>query len=305
MTTTPRKSIRRDVPRELVRFGSFPKSTPLPTVGGLKAKSRRGDIGETWWSRRFLSILESFGFGSRLNRGRSYARRGQVLEWKATPGEIRGRVQGSRRVPYNVRIALKPLSDGDWERAEQAMSERAVFAAKLLAGEMPQKIEEAFTACRLSLFPASGRELASGCSCPDWASPCKHVAAVFYLFAEALDQDPFLAFAWRGRTREQLVERLRSLRGGRGKPSVATLDLRSILGTGPPLRECVRKYWDAGSGLEVVPVQPKAAEVPDALLRRLGDSGIRMGHTDLVDVLAPAYPDIVQGAERRSIGGDG
>src|SRR5487761_65863 len=103
MTTTPRKRIRRDVPRELVRFGFFPKSTPLPTVGGLKAKSRRGDIGETWWSRRFLSILESFGFGSRLDRGRSYARRGQVLEWSVTPGEIRARVQGSRRVPYNVR----------------------------------------------------------------------------------------------------------------------------------------------------------------------------------------------------------
>ncbi|MGH7765246.1 MAG: SWIM zinc finger family protein [Candidatus Dormibacteraceae bacterium] len=294
--------MRKYAARDLRRFGFFPKSTPLPAIGGLKAKSRRGDIGETWWSRRFLAILESFGFGSRLDRGRSYARRGQVLEWAVTPGEIKARVQGSRRAPYNVRIALKPLSDVDWRRAELAMSRRALFAAKLLAGEMPQQIEEAFTECRLSLFPASGRELASGCTCPDWASPCKHVAAVFYLFAEALDEDPFLAFTWRGRTREQLVERLRSLRGGGDKAPMAALDLRSMLNAGPPLRECVQRFWDAGPELTTVVARPKAAEIPDAVLRQLGDSGIRVGRLDLVEVLAPAYPVITRGVERRAVG---
>lgn len=300
--STPRRRVQKYADRDLRRFGFFPKSTPLPAIGGLKAKSRRGDIGETWWSRRFLTVLESFGFGSRLNRGRSYARRGQVLEWAVTSGEITARVQGSRRVPYNVRIALKPLTEADWESAELAMSRRAVFAAKLLAGEMPQQIEQAFTACRLSLFPTSGRELASGCTCPDWASPCKHVAAVFYLFAEALDEDPFLAFTWRGRTREQLVAGLRSLRGGGKRPSSAASDWRSMLGKGAPLRECVQRFWDAGPELTTVVAHPKAAEMPDAILRRLGDSGIHVGRLDLVEVLAPAYTVIAQGVERRAVG---
>lgn len=288
--------------RELVRFGFFPKSTPLSAIGGLKARSRRGEIGESWWSKRFLSILESFGYGSRLDRGRSYARRGQVLGWSVTPGEIKARVQGSRRVPYNVRIGLRPLTDSDWASAEQAMSERALFAAKLLAGEMPQQIEEAFKTCRLSLFPASGRELSSACSCPDWASPCKHVAAVFYLFAEALDADPFLAFAWRGRTRRQLIEQLRRLRGGDGQTTSSSLDLRTMLGTGPALRECAARFWAAGPELAAVSAQPRAPEVPDATLRRLGASGIVVGRIDLVDVLRPIYELIARGIERQSVG---
>src|SRR5215472_10435625 len=187
-------------------------TTPLPVESGLRARSRRGDIGETWWSQRFIAILESFGFGSRLDRGRNYARRGQVLDLEVRRGVVDARVQGSRVRPYRVRLAVETLDEADWERAERAMAAKAVFAARLLAGEMPHEIEQTFAACRLSLFPTSASQLASSCTCPDAANPCKHVAAVFYLLAEAFDGDPFLVFAWRGRTREELLERLAALR---------------------------------------------------------------------------------------------
>src|SRR5262245_39002125 len=199
--------------RQFRDFGFVPRSQPVRVEGGIRARSRRGDFAGTWWSRRFIEILESYEYGARLRRGRSYARAGQVLDLTVARGVVRARVQGSRPRPYRVEVTVRTLSDRDWERAERTMAEKAVFAARLLAGEMPDEIEEAFTASRLTLFPRSGRELASSCTCPDWASPCKHVAAVFYLLAEAFDRDPFLIFEWRGRTKDELLGRLRALRG--------------------------------------------------------------------------------------------
>jgi uncharacterized Zn finger protein len=289
---------------DLRRFGYFPRSRPRQVEGGIKARSRRGEIGETWWSRRFIEILESFGFGSRLQRGRSYARRGQVLELKVSAGEVEARVQGSRARPYRVRIGVKTLSEKDWARAERAMAAKAVFAARLLAGEMPREIEDAFSACKLSLFPTSGRELASACSCPDWASPCKHVAAAFYILAEAFDADPFLVFTWRGRTQPELIERLRALRGvgdaGRDE-GVGDLDLPA--GAIPtPLPASVEEFWRPGPGLEELRIKPWAAEVPDALLRQLGPPPAELGLADLPGLLAPVYAAMARAAERRALG---
>src|ERR1700730_19436141 len=92
---------------DLRRFGYFPRSRPRQVEGGIKARSRKGDIGETWWSKRFIEVLESFDFSSRLQRGRSYARRGQVLELKVSAGEGKARVQGSRGGPPPGRTAAK------------------------------------------------------------------------------------------------------------------------------------------------------------------------------------------------------
>jgi uncharacterized Zn finger protein len=94
---------------------------------------------------------------------------------------------------------------------------RALFAAKLLVGEMPRDIDEALADCHLSLFPASPRDLTAICWCPDWENPCKHIAAAYYLLAEAFDDDPFLIFRWRGRTRDELLSRLH--RGAAASPT--------------------------------------------------------------------------------------
>ena len=156
--------------------------------------------------------LERVVNSGRLNRGRTYARAGQVLSLDEVGGVVKARVQGTRPQPYKVTIKLKPLSDRQWDKVIDALSGQALFAAQLLAGEMPQEIDAVFAAAGSSLFPATEGELETECSCPDWANPCKHVAATHYILAEQLDEDPFLLFRLRGRTQEQVMAALRARR---------------------------------------------------------------------------------------------
>ena len=190
----------------------YEPTAPIRVKDGIKAKSERGGIGETWWSKRWVGVLESFSLGTRLTRGRSYARQGQVISIDVESGIVKAKVQGSRPKPYSVQIKLEPLSNQDWDRVTDAMASQAIFAAKLLAGEMPTNIEEAFNAVNVSLFPTAVTDLDTDCSCPDWANPCKHIAAVYYLLAERFDEDPFLIFKLRGRTKEEIIEALREKR---------------------------------------------------------------------------------------------
>ena len=192
--------------------GWYPPSRPRAVENGLKARSSRGEIGSSWWSRRFLDVLESFAMGSRLTRGRTYARKGQVISFDVLPGEVRAMVQGSRVRPYRATIGLAVFSELVWAKAEIALSEQALPSAKLLAGEVPPELEELFDGAGAPLFPRTFNELELRCSCPDWEVPCKHLAATFYLLAEAFDADPFLILRWRGRDRERLLGRLRELR---------------------------------------------------------------------------------------------
>ncbi|MEV0677947.1 SWIM zinc finger family protein [Actinosynnema sp. NPDC050436] len=190
----------------------YPASRPIRVEGGLTLRSKRGDIARTWWSRRFVEVLESFGMGGRLERGRAYARTGQVMSLSLSTSVVVALVAGSRPEPYRARIGVRKFSDEDWRRIEHVLADRAVFAAKLLAGEMPPEIEDVFAGLGLTLFPQSLRELSMDCTCPDWEVPCKHLAATCYLLAESFDTDPFEILAWRGRSREDLLDRLRELR---------------------------------------------------------------------------------------------
>jgi uncharacterized Zn finger protein len=179
--------------------------------GGIKARSARGSIGESWWSRRFIDVLESFALGSRLTRGRAYARRGQVISLDVTSGAVVAVVQGSQPEPYRVRVGLKTFPERVWRKVEATLAAEAIHSARLLAGEMAPELEEVFAGLGVPLFPGELGELAMRCSCPDPAVPCKHLAATFYLLAEAFDADPFQLLRWRGRTREALLGHLRSL----------------------------------------------------------------------------------------------
>jgi uncharacterized Zn finger protein len=131
-----------------------------------------------------------------------------VLSIDIAAGVVRAKVQGSSPKPYQVTIKVKPLPEGDWKKLAASLGSQAIFAAKLLAGEMPQEIEEAFETIGLSLFPEKLRDLETSCSCPDWSNPCKHVAAVYYLLGEEFDRDPFLIFRLRGTSREAFLQSL-------------------------------------------------------------------------------------------------
>ncbi len=165
-----------------------------------------------WWVERWLELLNSYRFKKRLERGRNYAREGNVLSIEFAGAQVLAQVQGSEAEPYQVSLSLDPFTDEDWNYIIATMSEKAIFSAQLLAGEMPANIEEVFTANGLSLFPFSLADIRSRCSCPDKANPCKHIAAVYYQLGDRFSEDPFVLFQLRGRTKAQILDSLRQLR---------------------------------------------------------------------------------------------
>ena len=270
----------------------YPPSRPKEVKDGIKAESRHGKIGDTWWSDRWIGVLESFNMGARFNRGKSYARKGQVIEIDIEPGEVKARVQGSRARPYKVMMKLTPLSKREWDKVTDAMASKAIFAAKLLAGEMPTNIEEAFTEAKAPLFPGKRGDLVTECSCPDWANPCKHIAAVYFLLAEEFDRDPFMIFKLRGRTREQVVEALRGKRAAAPRDEEAARALTDAAAGEeqfPPLEECLEGFWSCGAGIEGFRACPKPPAVEFAVLKRLGPSPFTSGTRNFTELLEPAY----------------
>ena len=260
--------------------------------GGIKAKSKRGAIGETWWSKRWIAVLESFNMGARLGRGRSYARKGQVIAIDVQKGMVTARVQGTRAKPYEVKMQLNPISEPDWDKVTNAMASKAIFAAKLLSGEMPLDIEDAFSEVQVSLFPASKKELKTECSCPDWANPCKHIAAVYYLLAERFDEDPFLIFKLRGRKKEEIIDALREKRAAAATAEEESEAEGAVSIPGEkarPLEECLDSFWQAGDALDSFSVNPALPEVENAVLKRLGDAPFSVGKANLVSLLSKAY----------------
>ena len=282
----------------------YEPAKPKMVENGLKAKSKRGCIGETWWSQRWVRTLESFNLGARLTRGKNYARKGQVISIDINPGIVRAKVQGTRSQPYDVKIKLKPLSELEWEKATLAMASKAVFAARLLSGEMPQNIEEAFSSSGISLFPKKGDDLVTDCSCPDWSNPCKHIAAVYYLLAEQFDCDPFLIFKLRGRTKEQIIEALRNMRAAGAKPEPVEIPglASSLADTVKPLEERLDRYWQKGSELDQLEINPTAPEVQNAVLKRLGDSPFFIGDSNMATLLSKAYLIAGREARRKALG---
>ena len=276
-------------------------SQPRRVEGGLKTKSERGAIGGTWWSKRWVAVLESFSMGTRLTRGRSYARQGQVVSIDIEAGIVKAKVQGSMPKPYKVEIRLQPLAGTDWEEVTETMASQAIFAAKLLAGEMPKNIEEAFSAVNLSLFPTSAKELVTSCSCPDWANPCKHVAAVYYLLAERFDEDPFLIFKLRGRTKEQIIQALREKRAATmpaEDEEISSVGATASAEESLSLENYLDTFWQAGDALDTFSVS-LATGIDKAVLKRLGTAPFAVGNQNVAVLLANAYDMVDEAVSRR------
>ena len=280
----------------------YKPSKPKAVKDGIKMRNQRGAIGETWWSKRWIETLESFNIGARLDRGRSYARRGQVVSIDIRAGIVKAKVQGSMPKPYNVDIKLKPLSAAEWDAVVDAMAAQAIFAAKLLAGEMPQDIEQAFSAARTSLFPSRHKDLETDCSCPDSSNPCKHIAAVYYILAEQFDDDPFLIFTLRGHTKEQIIRELRERRVSEqiepDQPEIVESAL-TMVEPQPPLEESLTSFWRASEGLDSFRVRMEAPAIENAVLRRLGPAPSPLGGAALSTVLARAYAVVLKRAVQR------
>lgn len=267
-------------------------SKPREVQGGIKAQGKGNSLSKNWWAKRWNQVLESFGPGSRLTRGRSYAKSGQVLSVDIKSGKVVASVQGSRVKPYKVTINVKVLSAAEWDRVMGILSGEAIFAARLLAGEMPPEIEKVFAQAGMSLFPERGNDLETDCSCPDWSNPCKHIAAVYYILGQEFDRDPFLLFKLRGLEREEMMAKLAGAgvadrmpreSAGAGIDRESQED-RPVAGSADPVA-----FWEGGAlpedfltGMDIPPVRA-------TLLKQLGEFPFWRGEESILKALEPRY----------------
>jgi len=293
-------------------FGYYKPASPREAKGGIKAQSKWGAFGKSWWAKRWISVLESFNIGARLGRGRSYARSGQVVSIEIDKGIVKAKVQGTRARPYRVTIKVKVLNLSEWKRLAKILSTKALFAAKLLAGEMPENIEETFKEAGLSLFPEKAGDLETECSCPDWSNPCKHIAAVYYLLGEEFDRNPFLIFKLRGIGQEELTAFI-----GTREPEPGEVDSekRSNLAGSKetalePLSTDPDKFWEGNSREDLDYGEVSIPEMDAGLPKRLGSFPFWRGKehffAELENIYRKASPagiNVFLGVRRFSING--
>lgn len=230
------------------------------------------DFALSWWSRRWISVLESFPWEHRLQRGQTYARQGAVTSLDIDSGKVRAKVQGSRRQPYLVSVLLRVLPPEAWDSVMDALAARVSYVAQLLSGEMPEDIEDVFQSVKLSLLPRTASDVLMDCTCPDKANPCKHIAAVFYVLGSEFDRDPFLLFHLRGCSRERLMAGLRERWSHDESPSDAAPPPPETLPepTMPPLEHMLDHFWTSGAELPDLTQTATAPSVELSVLRRLG-----------------------------------
>lgn len=289
-------------------FESGPKK-PAPEHG-IKMKK----AGTTWWGQRWIGALEEVlrGDAGRLSRGRTYARAGRTHDLVVHGGKVTAKVTGSRAEPYEITIKLAQLDDSAWKEAIAGMAAKAQFSAELLAGEMPQEIDEVFRASGVSLFPKQRADLVTKCSCPDWGDPCKHVAATHYVLGEALDRDPFLLFELRGKTKAQVLSALRIARGG---PAAEKASSTKRTSKQPGDEEVVEipkvtlgklKAADYDKSPEALPALQFTFDEPlshGAVLRQLGAPKAWAAEATPADVLAPLVRAAAESARRIAMAG--
>lgn len=174
------------------------KGTPLEPI---EISGRT--IAATFWGKAWCDNLESYSdYANRLPRGRTYVRNGSVIDLKIAAGEIKALVSGSD--VYKVTVDIAPVAHKDWKTILSDCSRSVDSLIDLLQGRFSKGVMERLTRQREGLFPQP-REIKVSCSCPDWATMCKHVAAVLYGVGARLDVDPQLLFLLRKVDHQELI----------------------------------------------------------------------------------------------------
>ena len=274
----------------------FPPAPRREAKGGIKAQSRRGGFGQSWWAQRWVEYLESLNIGGRFSRSKTYARQGQVLSIDIDQGAVTARVQGSYVEPYQIRIAIKTLDASDSQKLTQALLAQPVFMAQLLTGQMPDNIEDVFRDAELSLFPDGEDDLVTDCTCPDWANPCKHIGAVYLLLGEEFDRDPFLIFRLRGIEIAEILGWVGNLAGSgseTGEPEAppASLSGQTFDLAPEPLPVDPDAYWGGActDAREDTYGLPHIPPVPAVLPKRLGSFPFWRGQKPFIPALEEIY----------------
>ncbi len=160
-------------------------------------------IAQTFWGRAWCEHLEKFSdYANRLPRGRTYVRNGSVCHLDIQKGKIVAKVSGSEI--YDVEVEIKSLPPGKWNRVKDSCAGQVGSLLELLQGRLSENVMTVVTDKERGLFPLP-KEIDLACSCPDWASMCKHVAAVMYGVGARLDEQPELLFVLRGVDQAELI----------------------------------------------------------------------------------------------------
>ncbi len=162
-------------------------------------------LATTWWGKSWNQNLERYAdYTNRIGRGRSYVRHRAVVDLKIKPGQVDALVQGTRGVPYKIRIKITKIKAKNWQVIKKKCLDELSSLPDLLAGKFPKNLQEVFMVQGQGLFPTP-TEISFDCSCPDWADMCKHVAATLYGVGARLDEDPSLFFSLRKVNMEDLI----------------------------------------------------------------------------------------------------
>jgi uncharacterized Zn finger protein len=238
----------------------------------------------------FLGTFESLRMGPTFSRGRRDERAGHVRNLMISGSLVVAQVRGpDDPAAFRSRIAVRAFGASEWARVEQDLAGQARYAADLLAGRMPAGIGEVFAGAGLSLVPLSLDEVAMDCTCERWPMPCVHLAAACYALARAFEEDPFAVFAWRGRSRDELLLRLREQRSAHAVTALASD------APGPPAvvddEPDLLDFWGLAGPPALVPTgaRPGAVTRPDALLDQLDPPPLAHDGRPIADLLRPAY----------------
>ena len=188
----------------------YPVRVPR-TAAGIRAQESRTGSGRSWWAREWTRRLEAMGLKGRFGRGRSYAASGQVVELKIAGPHVTAKVQGTRPDPYAVTVDFRVPEGGARSRIVAALRSEPMLVARMLADDLPTDVGEIFAAEGYGLFPGGklgpGRyDTTTACSCPDYANPCKHSAAVLLLVGEEVSRRPLTLLELRGIFPEDLCD---------------------------------------------------------------------------------------------------
>jgi uncharacterized Zn finger protein len=248
---------------------------------------------QAWWVQRWLELLDSYRFKKRLERARLYAREGNVLNIDFEGARVLALVQGSEPEPYQVSLSLEPFRDEDWDYVIDILSRKAIYSARLLAGQMPEDIEQVFSESGVNLFPFSLSDIRSRCSCPDKVNPCKHIGAVYYQLSDRFREDPFVLFQLRGRTKHHILESLQQKRSQKNDPVTETPE---SLAQTPKIAEIpvdLAAFWCYDEPLDssLVVITPAADD--RTLLDRLGSFPLAPAEAEAIEqFLKPIYRQI-------------
>ncbi len=151
-------------------------------------------FGRTWWGEQWLKSLDRIDFSNRLPRGRSYANKGMVASVKINENMVQAKVKGSRPKPYDITLIVPPFFDEEKKIFIAGIKDNPLVVSQLLNRQLPKELLDIAEKNNIKIFPQSWQDIKLNCSCPDWAVPCKHLAAVIYIIANEIDQNPFLVF---------------------------------------------------------------------------------------------------------------